>query len=596
VETTALAVLPFQNLSSNAENEYLSDGITEEIISALSRVNGLKVISKTSSFFFKGKALPLSEIAKELNVEHLLEGSVQRQGNRVRISAQLIDIADDSTFWSGKWDRELDDLFALQDEISLLIADQMREQFGHMEIDEHLVTSTQPSPDAYQLTLQARHHFNLWNPASVQQSIAMFEEAHKLDPEYVEPMIGLADAYSFLATTQAMPPAEAWPLFEKYLDAALQREPHHAFAHYLLANKSFFTACDYRASFAHAQRAVELDPTLPEALQFMSYMYALRDDFDKSQTKIEEALAVDPLNQETLFFKAFYLYRSKHFEGALQQLDALLKVNPQSIPSLITQAYILFEVERLDEMQLLIDRFPEGMIIPSEITGLRCLHAIRSGDTLAVQQHLSALEEFAETPSNHQAHSYLYLAYINLHRFDDAVGLLEKWIPEQSSILLLTFADPMASAFRNDSRFKVWHEQLYGLPDLPPPTTGKKAQLLSDEEATNFQEVLDRYMRDEEVFLSPDLSLRQLAGDVGIHPNQLSWLLNSRYGKNFNAFVNDYRLDHFKQLASDPANAHISLIGLAYESGFNSKSVFNTYFKKREGLTPSAYLKSLGAN
>lgn len=596
METTTLAVLPFQNLSSDAENEYLSDGITEEIISALSRVNGLKVISKTSSFFFKGKSLPLAEIASELKVDHLLEGSVQRQGNRVRINAQLIDISDDSTFWSGKWDRELNDLFALQDEISLLIADQMREQFGHMEIAEHLVKTAQPQPDAYQLSLQAKHHFNLWNPSSVQRSIKMFEEALKLDPEYVEPMVGLADAYSFLATTQAMPPADAWPLSNRYLAAALEREPDHAYVHYLLANKSFFTACDYQTSFKHALRAVELNPNLPEALQFMSYMYALRDDFAASKTKIEEALEVDPLNQETLFFKAFYLYRSKHFEGALQQLDTLLSINPHSIPSLITQTYILLELNRMEAVQECIDHLPVEMIIPSEIIGLRCLHAIRSKNETDAQMYLDALEQFAETASNHQAHSYLFLTYVNLKRFDDAVALLERWIPKQSSILLLMYADPLATTFRTDPRFRVWQEKLYGLPDQPKSNPRVRTQLLSDEEAADFQAALDRYMLEELAFLSPDLSLRQLAAEINMHPNQLSWLLNSQYGKNFNAFVNDYRIDHFKKLASDHGNRHISLIGLAYESGFNSKSVFNTYFKKREGLTPSAYVKTLTAN
>ena len=139
-QNKTIAVLPFANMSSSDENEYFSDGITEEIINALAKIQELKVTSRTSSFFFKGKNIPISQIGKELNVSTIIEGSVRLSGDTIRITAQLIQAKEDFHFWSETWDRKLENIFEIQDEISLLIADKLREHFGHFEIKEHLVS------------------------------------------------------------------------------------------------------------------------------------------------------------------------------------------------------------------------------------------------------------------------------------------------------------------------------------------------------------------------------------------------------------------------------------------------------------------------
>ncbi|NRA49716.1 MAG: adenylate cyclase, partial [Phaeodactylibacter sp.] len=145
--SSTIAVLPFVNRSPDPANEYFCDGITEEIINALAKIEQLKVTSRTSSFQFKGKAMSVREIAAQLGVEVLLEGSIRIAGNKVRIMAQLVQAEEDFQFWSETWDRQLDDIFAIQDEISLLIADKLREQFGHFEIQDHLVEPQTDSLD-----------------------------------------------------------------------------------------------------------------------------------------------------------------------------------------------------------------------------------------------------------------------------------------------------------------------------------------------------------------------------------------------------------------------------------------------------------------
>jgi AraC-like DNA-binding protein len=189
-----------------------------------------------------------------------------------------------------------------------------------------------------------------------------------------------------------------------------------------------------------------------------------------------------------------------------------------------------------------------------------------------------------------QAHSYLFLAYANLANFDEAFDWLSSAMEMKSSVLLLSFTDPLVQDLKEDPRYAEFHKKLYPAVTAKTKPEEKKNPLLDASMENNYAQKLQEFMAQEEPYLNPGLTLRLLAAQMEIHPNQLSWLLNERFGKNFNSFINDYRIARFKQLALDPSNKHISLIGLAYESGFNSKTVFNTYFKKVEGVTPKAYL------
>ena len=189
-----------------------------------------------------------------------------------------------------------------------------------------------------------------------------------------------------------------------------------------------------------------------------------------------------------------------------------------------------------------------------------------------------------------QAHSYLFLALVNLNKFDEAFNWLEKALEMKSSILMLTFSDPLAERIRTDSRYSSFEKILYKKTN-PKIQTTQKTPLLDDETAIRYSEQLINFLEKEKPYLNPTLSLRELAALLEFHPNKLSWLLNEKLGKKFNEFINHYRLEHFKQLAKNPENHNISIIGLAYESGFNSKTVFNTFFKKEEGITPNDYLK-----
>ncbi len=593
MSTTTIAILPFVNMSSDEENEYFCDGMTEEIINALAKIDHLKVTSRTSSFFFKGKNMPIQQVAEELNVEVILEGSIRKGGNQVRITAQLIQAADDFHFWSETWDRKLENVFEVQDEISLEIASKVREQFGHFEISEHLVTPQTTNIDAYQLSLKARHLFNKWNPEDVKTSISMFEEVIKMDPKHTESYVGLADAYSFMATTTFMPPEVAWPKSVEYTHIAYELDPKNAGVHYLLANLAFFQDCNFQLAFEHGLRAVKYKPSYPEAQQYLTFLYIQVGDMETAKHHLQLALGIDPLSPGTKFYLGYYQYRSGDFEAALTTMNKLLDENPLNIPAFIVRFYALLMLDRCEEVLESVKNTPESIQIPDELLGVECLAYIKMGDSENLANALPRLESAANNPMSFQAHSYLFLAYINSGQLDEAFALLERSLEMKSSIFLLSYSDPLTAKARKDPRYPQFESRIYGTEIPKEVEKPKKHDLLEANVAEEYVTKVQSYMTSEKAFLNPELNLRGLAERLEIHPNQLSWVINEKIGKRFNEFINQYRINHFKVLAKDPSNSHISLVGLAYESGFNSKTVFNTFFKKQEGITPSQFLKSV---
>lgn len=588
---STIAVLPFVNMSSNPENEYFSDGITEEIINALAKIDSLQVTSRTSSFYFKNKSVPIKEVAETLAVSVILEGSVRTAGNTVRITAQLIQAEDDFHFWSETWDRKLENIFEIQDEISLLIAEKLREHYGHFEIAEHLVEKQTDSLDAYEYSLKAKFHFNKWNPDDVAKSIDLWNKALAIDPKHIASLVGIADAYGFMGVTQRMPYEEAWTKTAEYTNKALELDPNNAPAHYQLANISFFVKADFQESFKHAKRSVELKANYPEAQQFIAFLYLLMGDRKQAWNHLELALEIDPLSQETIFYKAYHHYNAEEFDIAMGILNQVLEKNPHNLPAIITKCYCLLKMQQPKEAVTFLNQAPSEVIPPSETLGINCLADLISNEKAELNDSFTELYNQAQDSIAFQQHTYLMHAYSILEEYDKAFEWLEKAIEMKSSILFLGMSDPLSKNLRTDSRYSEFRTRLYG--EISTTETKKQKQALLDENTSNeYSTSLLRYMEEEQPFLSPDLSLRSLAERIEIHPNQLSWLLNDKLGKNFNQFINYYRVKHFKELAIDDSNSHISLIGLAYESGFNSKTVFNTYFKKEVGMTPKEWLKA----
>ena len=206
----SIAVLPFVNMSSDKENEYFSDGITEEIINALTKIQGFKVTARTSSFAFKNKNIDVRSIANQLNVATILEGSIRKVKNKVRITAQLIRSEDGFHLFSKNFNRELEDIFALQDEVSLLIAEQIRENFGHLELPDQLVEAPTQNIDAYDDYLKGLYHQFKWSKEDMFTAAEHYEQSIEKDPNFARPYLGATQSYNLLASNEYIPREEGF--------------------------------------------------------------------------------------------------------------------------------------------------------------------------------------------------------------------------------------------------------------------------------------------------------------------------------------------------------------------------------------------------
>lgn len=586
-----IAVLPFVNMSGNDETEYFSDGITEEIINALAKIRDLKVTSRTSSFFFKGKNLPIQQIGKDLNVSTILEGSVRLAGNTMRITAQLIQAEDDFHFWSETWDRKLENVFEVQDEISLLIADKLREHFGHLEIQEHLVTPRTKSVDAYSYSLKAHYLRNKWNPEDVTSAIELYQKAIALDPNHTSSLMGLADSYSFLAMTGFMDFMEAWALTSKYIEQSLAIDTQIPEAYYQLANHAIFTECDFSKAMENAKKSVQIQPNYVEGQQFLCFLYLIAGEEKLARKHLKIALEINPLSQETWFYEAYVDYMSGQYAKSLTKLKECLNANPNSIPAICVKSQSLIKVGRQNEVIQLFDELPSEITIESEKTGSLALAYSALHEKNKTEKYFQLLQEQGQGPNGFTASSYIYLFYGFTENIDAAFNWVEDAWNNKSPLLLLRFNDPIAHTIKNDSRYLKYQNLLYPKHLLKSVSSTKKP-LLDENGKNEYTQRLNELIQTEKPYLDSSLTLRSLAEMINIHPNQLSWLLNESLGKNFSEYINHFRVEKFKSLAQDSSKKHITLIGLAYESGFNSKTVFNTYFKKETGLTPKQFLSN----
>ncbi len=536
-----IAVLPFVNMSTSEENEYFSDGITEEIINALAKIKNLKVTSRTSSFFFKNKNVPIKQIAKELNVSAILEGSVRLSNDTIRITAQLIHAAEDFHFWSETWDRKLQNIFEIQDEISVHIAEKLREQFGHFEIQDHLIYKQTDSIDAYGYSLKAKFYNHKWNPEDMKIAISLYEKALALDSNHTESYLGLADCYGFLATMGFMPYEEAWRKTAEFTNKAHSLNDQLPGVYYQLSNIAFFTKCDYKEAFKQMSKAIELKPNYVEAQQFMSFLYIIAGEKEKSREHLEISLSIDPLSQETAFFSSYFSYMMEDYPVALEKLDRCLQLNPKNTPAHSVKCYCLLMMGRCDEVIHYFDATDlSGMWSAGDIVGLTGVAYAVKKDQVQTSKYLAKLVEDAKNPEGFRAHSFLLLMYAVTGDRDKAFEWMAQAIKDKSPLLLFHFADPLLNGIKGDPRYAAFHRIIYQK-DYIPDHKGNKKELLDPESVMSYTSRLLDFMKSQKPYLNSDFSLRSLAEQIEIHPNQLSWLLNESFGMSFNEFVDHHR-------------------------------------------------------
>lgn len=314
----SIAVLPFVDMSPAKDQEYFCDGITEELINALTQVEALKVIARTSSFAFKGKNEDIREIGMKLDVETLLEGSVRKSGNRLRITAQLIKVEDGSHLWSQQFDRDLKDIFAIQDEISAAITDILKVKLlGHAE--NSIQKRQTRNIDAYNLYLKGRYYWNFRTEEAVRRSIDYYNQAIELDADYALAYAGLADTYFIMAWWGYYPKEEAYKKGQEYAKQALSLNENIAEAHATLGGIATWYEWDWEKSVQELQRAISLNPNHATAHQYYTETLDIMRDYKAARKHIDIALDLNPNSYMMNSMSSMIYYHAAEYEKTIEE-------------------------------------------------------------------------------------------------------------------------------------------------------------------------------------------------------------------------------------------------------------------------------------
>jgi len=319
-EQPSIAVLPFANMSADKENEYFSDGLAEEILNLLAKIPGLKVIARTSAFAFRGKETDLRTIAERLNVRTILEGSVRRAGNRIRVTAQLINAADESHLWSERYDRELTDIFAIQDEIGQAISEALKVRLAPRAQTVNI--------EAYQNYLKGQYHFQRVTPESLAKAKECYEQALAIDPNYAPAFSGLAEYYYVQAVLGMKPVGDVAPLAKSDAEKALAIDPADRAAHSLLAILAETFDHNWKVAENHHRRAMAAEPVATGVrFRYARFHLLPLGRFADAMEQCRLALETDPLSMILHTGMAISLYYARQYREAIEYARRSLEID-----------------------------------------------------------------------------------------------------------------------------------------------------------------------------------------------------------------------------------------------------------------------------
>jgi TolB-like protein/DNA-binding winged helix-turn-helix (wHTH) protein/Tfp pilus assembly protein PilF len=328
----SIAVLPLENLTGDSTQEYFVDGMTDALITDLAKIQSLRVISRTSAMHYKNTHLPLAEIARELNVDGVVEGTVVRSGNRVRITAQLIQAANERHVWAESYERDLQDVLRLQDEVARAIASQVQAEASPTRRTPPTV-ATRVNPQAYEAYLKGRFFLNQWSDAGFRKAQEYFQQSIDLDPAYALAYLGLAETYGALTHTGRLPSQEGYAKAESVTAKALEIDDTLAEAHAFLGLIKLLFRCDRSGTEKELNRAIELNPGDIATLDYHSYYLMQIGKAAEAIAEKKSVLRLDPVSVNTNAGLGLYLLMAGRNDEAIQQLQKTLELEPNYAPT-----------------------------------------------------------------------------------------------------------------------------------------------------------------------------------------------------------------------------------------------------------------------
>jgi serine/threonine-protein kinase len=443
----AVAVLPLANMSADPENEYFSDGMTEEIIGALSKVPGLQVASRISCFSFKGKEVDIRQVGEKLGVGSVLTGSVRKIGNRIRITAQLVNVESGTNLWSETYDRQLEDVFAIQDELSRAIVDALKLKLG--SDNEQLVVPTK-NLEAYNLYLKGRFFFFRFTEPGLRKSLELFQNVLLQEPGYARAYSGIADCWCELADDWVAPD-DAYPRAKAAATTALRLDPDLVEAMTSIGK----VLCWYEWNFSDAEqqlrRAVSLNPNYTEAHWTFGSVLPAVGALGEAIAEMRKAITLDPLHPHHSRWLGRFLLFAKDYDAAITQSQKTIELHADYFHAYLDTGSAYLAQGKADQA---LEWFQRGQKLESSVRSYDAL-IVRAlaplGRREEADEILSRLE--AESRQHYVRSEVLAMGYAAVGEFDRAFNLLERAVQARSAGLIYLHLDPGYEPLRKDPRF-----------------------------------------------------------------------------------------------------------------------------------------------
>lgn len=447
---TSIAVLPFVNLRGQKDDEYLGDGISNEIINLLSRNTDLKVTARTSSFSFKNQSIDIPTIGEKLGVSKILEGTITRNKDRVRVNVQLINAADGFQLWSEKYDRDFIDLFDLQDELAESIAQQLK-----LRLDTKKVKSPHSSTnlEAYSWYLKGQYFAQKWIPGNLEKSLNCYEKSILLDGDFAPSYSGLASCWSFIALAPGGEAKTAYQRAREYTLKALKLDVNSSEAHMSLALLKLLNDLDFSGAFHSFERAMKLDEGNAQLHHLYSFYLNCIGKNKEAVKEMEWAVELDPLSSQVSSTYGYTLMVAGEYEKALIQLEKTLDLDPDSNTALDTKAWILVYLSRFDEAESIFKQINSHILAPASL----CFLFHQKGDNKSFNYYLKKLEDCIG--ENSPVHRELAMVYALIGEYKRAIYHTELALEENLSFITL-LSHPAWRNLRNDTSFYKLRKKL----------------------------------------------------------------------------------------------------------------------------------------
>ncbi len=455
----SILVLPFTNLSSDPENEYFADGLSEELITDLGQVPGLLVVSRNSAFQFKGKPADVRKVGQELRVNNVLEGSVRKAGNRLRITAQLVNVADGYQVWSQRFDRHMEDVFAIQDEIVSSIVASLKAKLTAGVPEVAIAHRRRPENlEAWNLYLKGRYYVHRQTPDGLSKAAELFERAIAEDPAYAPAWAGLAEYYISVGFWGVMPAEEIWPKARSNAQRAVELDPDLAHAQTALGYVRIFCDWDWIEAGHNFRRAVELDPGDSQAAYAHGLYLTQISRTDEALAEFRRALRLDPLAMNVNTGLALVYYYRREFDKAIAQGMKTLEMDAAYFEMRAALGLIYLQTTRFDEGLKYLEAVRRESGDNPLILGLLGYGYGVAGQDENAQKILARLEELSGTqyvaPISHA------LAWIGLGDHDAAFEWLDKAATSHDSLVCYLDVMPCYDPLRHDERFPALRRRI----------------------------------------------------------------------------------------------------------------------------------------